>query len=205
METLVPILFACVIGFSHAFEADHLVAVGTMVTRRSNTLLAIKDGIFWGLGHTSTILIIGVLMIVGKVVISEPAFHYLESLVGFMLVTLGLVRLAKLWKSRTQTHAHDAGHTHSVAYGIGAIHGLAGSGSAVMLVMTQIKTVPLSLAYLLLFGLGSVAGMLLAAGIFSLPFSRKITSNLVLQTVLSVISSLLCIGLGALVIYENLA
>lgn len=57
MEIL-PLLLASLVGFTHAFEADHLVAVSSIVTRRNNTFLAIKDGIFRGLGHTSTILLV---------------------------------------------------------------------------------------------------------------------------------------------------
>jgi high-affinity nickel permease len=56
METSIPLLFAAVVGFQHAFEADHLVAVSSIVSKRRSTLLAVKDGIFGGLGHTSTIL-----------------------------------------------------------------------------------------------------------------------------------------------------
>lgn len=208
METIVPILVACIIGFAHAFEADHLVAVGNIVSKRNNTLLALKDGIFWGLGHTSTILIIGVLMIIGKVMISEHTFHYFEAGVGVMLVLLGFFRLAKLWKIKnghSHAHLHDESGRHGLAYGVGAIHGLAGGGSAVILVMAQAKTMTLSISYLLLFGLGSVVGMLVAAGIFSLPFSKRITANVRLQITLIIASSLLCIGYGALVIYESLS
>ena len=61
MEASVPLLFAAMIGFTHAFEADHLVAVSNIVTKRDKLLLAVKDGIYWGLGHTSTIFLIGLL------------------------------------------------------------------------------------------------------------------------------------------------
>lgn len=209
METLVPVFFACVIGFSHAFEADHLMAVGNIVTKRDNTLLAIKDGVFWGLGHASTILLVGLLMIGGKVAIPEPAFHYFEAGVGLMLVVMGFFRLEKLRRTESghsSGHPHPHGETgkHGMAYGVGAVHGLAGSGATVLLVMAQIKTVGSGIAYLALFGAGSVVGMLLAAGLLSLPFSRRFTSSAVLQTVLTVVSSLLCIGYGGTVIYHNL-
>lgn len=57
---------AAAIGFSHSFEADHLVAVSSIVTRRDSTISAIKDGIFWGLGHTSTILVVAIIYMIGK-------------------------------------------------------------------------------------------------------------------------------------------
>ena len=66
MDSLLPLLFALGIGFTHAFEADHLVAIMNIVTDRKKTVLALKDGIFWGLGHTTTIFIIGAVFILGK-------------------------------------------------------------------------------------------------------------------------------------------
>ena len=66
MEASFPLLIAAAIGFGHAFEADHLVAVGNIVTKREKPVLALKDGMYWGLGHTSTIVLIGLLIIVGK-------------------------------------------------------------------------------------------------------------------------------------------
>lgn len=241
MESLIPLLFAAVVGFSHAFEADHLLAVGNIVTKRNAFWPAIKDGIAWGLGHSSTLLVVGFLMIGLKISIGEHVFHYLEASVGLMLLVLGFFRLYYLdsakhthfhvedlffWKKRKESSLKSAPLNrqtagvpnvqtmqlqrapapkgHRLAYGVGLIHGLAGSGALVVLVMSQIQRVDHSLLYLLLFGVGSIAGMLLASGIFSLPFSKKMSGNTLFATTLTVISSLLCIGYGAWVISENL-
>lgn len=205
MEQSFPLLFAAVVGFTHAFEADHLVAVSNIVTKRSSTKLAVKDGIYWGLGHTSTILLIGLIMIIGKATFLNGYFGYFEAIVGVMLIILGLYRLYKYFiKKETHTHDHVHDGNHNLAYGVGLIHGLAGSGAMILLVMTEIKESLNSMIYLVIFGLGSVIGMLVAAGIFSLPFSKKFTNSNVLQLALVLISSLLCIGYGAYVVYENM-
>ncbi|MGI9160606.1 MAG: urease accessory protein, partial [Saprospiraceae bacterium] len=70
--------------------------------------------------------------------------------------------------------------------------------------MSQIQRLDHSMLYLLIFGVGSIAGMLLASGIFSLPFSKKISQNTLLATALTVVSSLLCIGYGVWVIAKNM-
>lgn len=230
-------------GFTHAFEADHLLAVSNIVTKRHSVWLAIKDGIAWGLGHTSTIFLIGLLILVGKVAITEQTFHYFEAAVGAMLVVLGVLRMRFLWKNggavpvhvhlndlffRKKTLTEEAPkvpfrttkftntepaaalryapqpENHRLAYAIGMIHGLAGSGALVLLVMSQIPGPAGALGYLLVFGLGSIVGMLLASGVFSLPFSKKISANNTLQIGLTVLSSLLCVGYGVQVIVENL-
>lgn len=163
MVSIIPLLFAAVIGFTHAFEVDHLVAVSSIVTRRNNVRDAIKDGIYWGLGHTSTILLVGILMIIMRLMITEDTFGYLEAGVGFMLIALGIHRMLK---DRVHLHhhgAHSHQHSHRLAYGVGLVHGLAGSGALVLLVMTQIKSSWGKHRYLLIFGIGSIAGMLLAS------------------------------------------
>lgn len=205
MESTFPLLFAAVVGFSHAFEADHLVAVGNIVTKRDRVALAIKDGMYWGLGHTSTIFLIGLIMIVGKATFLNGYFGYFEAGVGLMLVVLGVFRLYQFFKVEKHSHQHIATErNHHLAYGVGLIHGLAGSGAMILLVMTEIQSTLSSMAYLVIFGMGSVLGMLVAAGIFSLPFSRKVTTHQGLQLGLIVLSSLLCIGYGGYVIWENL-
>lgn len=207
MHPLFPLLFAGVVGFAHAFEIDHLLAVSSIVTRRSSMLTAIKDGIYWGLGHTSTILVIGVTMIVAKCMIAENTFHYFEAGVGVMLILLGLQRILKTRqheKNHAHAHRHAEPHGHRLAYGVGLVHGLAGSGTLVLVVMTQLKSAWEGIAYLLIFGIGSIGGMLLASGIFSLPFSPKVSDSPRLHRSLALLSSLLCIGFGCKVIFQNL-
>ena len=206
MEASFPLLFAAVVGFGHAFEADHLVAVGNIVTKREKLNLAVKDGIYWGLGHTSTIFLIGLIMIIGKATFLNGYFGYFEAGVGLMLIILGIVRLYQYFRSEQRmADLVDADSNHHLAYGVGLIHGLAGSGAMILLVMTEIQSSFNSMVYLLIFGIGSVVGMLVAAGIFSLPFSKRITNNQGLQLALVVLSSVLCIGYGGYVLVENLA
>lgn len=199
-----PFLLALTVGFSHAFEADHLLAVSNIVTKRQSPGLAIRDGLFWGLGHTSTILIIGFLLVLVQVQFPEHTFSRFEALVGLMLMLLGLWRLFKLWRGRTPDHRHLPDGSHHLAYGVGLVHGLAGSGALVLLVMSQIKSHWGALAYLLIFGLGSALGMLVASGLFSLPFSRKMAKFNQLQQLLTLLSCVLCLFFGAKLIFENM-
>jgi cytochrome c biogenesis protein CcdA len=221
-----PLLLTIYAGFVHAFEADHLLAVGNIVSQRNNSRLSLKDGIFWGLGHASTILFIGILMILFKAGIPVSWFHYFEALVGLMLIVLAIYRLLKLFRdkklvihSHEHVHAgdqhkhlhvhigdttHKHKHGHSIAYGVGLIHGLAGSGVLIIVVMSQIKGPLDGLFYLILFGAGCIVGMMLAAGLFSIPFSKKLIKARALQTFLIILSSGLCLLYGGKVIYESL-
>lgn len=221
-----PFIMTLYAGFTHAFETDHLLAVSNMVTRRSKTIKAVKDGMYWGLGHTSTILLTGIGVLLLKFQVNENYFGYFEALVGVMLIFLGVYRIVKWYKERkpflhthphlhgdgrqhSHTHLHYAGrqghqHSHLPAYQVGLVHGLAGSGSLMLLVMSQSKSVSYGLVYLIIFGFGSVLGMMIAAGVFSLPFSQQLFRNQKYQMVLVFLSATLCIVYGGWVIFQNL-
>ena len=220
-----PFLLTIYAGFAHAFEADHLLAVSNIVSHRNSVKLSVKDGIFWGLGHASTIFFIGILMILFKTGISENYFHYFEAFVGLMLISLAVYRLVIFFKNKkviihTHRHEHIADHhkhlhvhigkeqkhqhPHSLAYGVGLVHGLAGSGALIVIVLSQMKGAVDGLTYLVIFGIGCIGGMMLASGLFSLPFSKKIMNAQSLQFFLIIVSSLLCLLYGGKVIYQNL-
>ena len=219
---LILLLYALYEGLLHAFEADHILAVTNIVSQRNKVFPALKDGVFWGLGHTSTIFLTGILMILFKVGIPDSSFSYFEAAVGLMLVLVASYRLYLFFRdeqivihthqrehkgANEQPHIHvrpRAENLHKTSYGIGIVHGLAGSGALVVLVMTQISSIWSSLLYLLIFGIGSIAGMTLVAGVFSVPFSGKLVNSKTLRTSLVLLSSALCFAYGCYVMYENL-
>lgn len=188
-------------GLEHAFEADHLLAVNTLVSHRDNLKQSLKDGVFWGIGHTATIFFVGILMIGFKFNIGENVFKNFEAGVGLMLIFLGIYRILKLYFPKEHTHTYN---TSRAAFGVGMVHGLAGSGALVVLVISQMRTPFEGLMYILIFGLGSIVGMFLAAYLFSIPYTKNLLKSKKLQYTLVVISSILCIAYGGKVVAENL-
>ncbi len=223
---ILPFVLAASLGFRHAFETDHLVAVSNIVTKRSSVLLAMKDGTFWGLGHTSSILIVGLTMLLLRWTIPEHYFQSMEGAVGVMIIGLGIFRLWQFFKQtpvRVHTHQHvhegeshshihlhtktiekhSHQHLHKVSFGVGIIHGLAGSGVLIAAAMAAMKTVGSSLLFLIIFSVGCIGGMMVAAGILGLPFSKKLQSFAKAQQILVVASCLICIALGGRIMIEN--
>lgn len=197
MDSELSVLLAAGIGFAHAFEADHLVAVANLVSRRDRIEGAVKDGIYWGLGHTSTIVFIGAAVLLGRASIGAEVFERLEMGVGVMLIALGTWRLRQAYHRRGKAPRARVGRAYGLAYGVGLVHGLAGSGALVASVVAGASDLWQGLRYMLVFGLGSVAGMLSAAGVLSLPFSRQIVNRPKLKLSLVVASAVLCIVYGA--------
>ncbi|GAB3244977.1 hypothetical protein GCM10027346_43140 [Hymenobacter seoulensis] len=197
MQGIVPILFAYVAGMGHAFEPDHLLAVGNLISRRDTLTEALRDGIYWGLGHTTTLVVVGSVILLGRVTFLTSG--YFEAAVGLMLVVMGISRL--LDQGRAAAKVRPGVAPSRAAFAVGLLHGLAGSGALVLLVMSEIRDPWLSVLYFLVFGIGSLLGMFIVAGLCSVPFTRRMKINRVLQRSTVTLSSLLCIGYGGWMIY----
>jgi len=182
------------LGIQHALDPDHLIAVSTIVSEHKNFKWASLIGVFWGLGHTTTLFIVGLLVIGLRVSIPPRLGEGLEFLVALMLVILGINVLRKAFGAErvhlhthshspeTHTHFHvhdnprqDHAHPHPFKamrrpFIVGMVHGLAGSAALMLLVLSTIESPVGGLLYIVIFGLGSVGGMLLLSGIIGLPF-----------------------------------
>jgi cytochrome c biogenesis protein CcdA len=119
-------------GIQHATDPDHVVAVATIVARTRRFGAGALVGAFWGAGHTVTITVVGVAMVVFHVVVTPRVASWLELAVALMLIVLGTLRI--LWVFRdsdpvplahlAEPHPHDGRsglHSHAHAHA-GAVH-----------------------------------------------------------------------------------
>lgn len=216
------------LGLRHATEADHLAAVSTIVSERKNLLSSSIIGGLWGVGHTISLLLAGAAVIFFKFQISEDLEAKLEAAVGAMLVVLGLNALRKIFfgKEKLHIHAHAHGsrsHTHFHSHKnetaeeshhfiklsprsviIGMIHGLAGSAALMLLIVPTIKTPALALLYILIFGVGSIFGMMLMSFLIGLPFRFTAGNFINLNKLIRVAAGIFSFGLGLSIVYEKL-
>jgi high-affinity nickel-transport protein len=209
-DILVVLALGFSLGVRHATDADHVVAVTTIVSRQRDVLAAAVTGLLWGLGHSLTVIVVGSAIILFNLAIPNWLGTSMEFSVGLMLVVLGLYNLAAFFNLRpgvwrragtgssevVHSHAHSHGdyvhsHPHGHApdahphradqtplaaidrrfgesrfYGrtrpivIGIVHGLAGSAAVTLLVVAAVRDAASAVAYLLVFGLGTMAGMM---------------------------------------------
>jgi high-affinity nickel-transport protein len=155
------------LGLRHATDADHVVAVSTIVSRSRSLRSAVLIGMLWGLGHTVTILLVGGAIVIFNLVVPPSMETALELCVATMLIVLGGLNL---YGALFERHAHE-GSSVGVARGeqplslrplfVGIVHGLAGSAAIALLVLTTIGDVVRALIYLGVFGGGTIAGMAL--------------------------------------------
>lgn len=182
------------LGLRHAFDADHVVAVSTIVAEERNPFTASLIGALWGIGHTTTLFIVGLLVLLFHLQIPEILGNAMEAVVGVILVFLGFTTLLKYFKKRIHIHLHthetqiethyhfhphshgrSHRHAHVFSYHIkpllmGFVHGLAGSGALLFLVLSTISTFMSGLIFILIFGIGSILGMVIVSTAVGLPY-----------------------------------
>ena len=117
---LAALALGVVLGLRHSLDPDHVVAVSTIVSQYRNPLRSFWVGVSWGLGHTTTLLIIGVVIIALRLTIPDRLALLLEFSVGIMLVGLGAQVVYSFRKKKVHQHSHgheeeDHLHFHSHA------------------------------------------------------------------------------------------
>lgn len=180
------------LGMEHALDADHVVAVSTIVSQHRSLRRVALVGIVWGLGHLLTLFLVGLVVILFRVTIPERLALSLEFAVGIVLVILGATIVCGYLTKRVHAHVHRHGgslhmhfHSHAAAEGhdhaheaprfrrsllVGMIHGLAGSAVLMLIALSTIRAPGLGLLYIVVFGVGSIVGMLGISTLLSVPF-----------------------------------
>jgi len=239
------------LGMRHATDADHVVAIATIVSRERRVAGSALIGAAWGVGHTVTVMVVGAAIIVFGVVIPPRLEMSVEFAVGIMLVLLGLITLSGMKRA---AHGHRGVprirgadvHDHRHARGnylhrrphrrgpgahvypdedtpllrfdrgrlgrisvydwlrpfvVGLVHGLAGSAAVTLMILSIIREPVAALWYLLLFGLGTVFGMMLITLILSAPFTFTAINLPKVNWQLRVASGLVSFSFGLVLIY----
>ena len=249
MSTLFPILlFGFFLGMRHATDSDHVVAVTTIVSRQRKIGSAAWTGIFWGIGHSLTLLVVGGAIILFGVVVPQRLGMSLEFCVALMLILLGALNLRATFRAVENVSAdndHDSVHRHTHLHGdyvhshthghepashghaeeavppakldrwfgssrfyqvlrplvIGTVHGLAGSAAVALLVLPIIHDPIWAMAYLLIFGVGTIAGMMLITAAIAVPVSYS-TRFQFLHCHLGTAAGVLSLGFGLFLVYQ---
>lgn len=222
---------AIVVGMHHALEADHVAAVSSLVTGKKRWPDVVAQGLTWGVGHTATLfLFAGISLILGHTMPDRYVSH-LESAVGLMLIGLGSHVVWRVWRDRIHFHTHRHGfdqahfHAHSHAADtkphdpsyhyhahrfnwrtlfVGMTHGLAGSAALLVLAVSKTYTGIEGLAFILLFGIGSMLGMTLVSAAIGVPLLLTARFFTMAHRTLQVGVGLVTIIIGSEIVYSTL-
>ncbi len=212
------------LGLRHALDADHLAAVSTVLAERPSMRASGLVGLWWGVGHTLTLMLVGAVVLVSGIHIQEPFALVAESGVGLLLIVLGGTLALKLFRERWHLHRHvhdgephvhlhshrrreDHAHPHWARQSlrpllIGMAHGVAGSAALMLVIVSSTNGIGQGLLYIAVFGLGSIGGMLMIGLTLSVPviYSRAIGQRAFFAV--QGVASLGSVGLGLWMLYR---
>ncbi len=220
------------LGMRHATDSDHIVAVTTIVSREKSVRAASLVGALWGIGHTLTIVLVGGAIVLFGIVFPPRVGLTMEFSVAIMLVVLGAMNVAgfrrdvkRLQKGSIAPNAHGAhedggdhaAHSHwphraiarvggySAALrslAVGVVHGLAGSAAVALLVLTTIRDSRFALLYLFLFGIGTIAGMMLITSALAVPIIHTAARFPNWKRHVAWVTGLMSVAFGLLLVYQ---
>jgi len=212
------------LGLRHAMDVDHLAAVSTVLAERPSMRASGLVGLWWGVGHTLTLMMVGAVVLVSGFQIPEPFALLAESGVGLLLVVLGGTLALKLFRERWHLHRHvhdgephmhlhshrrheDHAHPHWARQSlrpllIGMAHGVAGSAALMLVIVSNTSGIGQGLLYIAVFGFGSIAGMLVIGLTLSVPviYSRVLGQRAFFAV--QGAASLGSVGLGLWLLYR---
>jgi ABC-type nickel/cobalt efflux system permease component RcnA len=198
---LVALGIAFVLGLRHASDPDHLVAVTSLVAAEGgDTGRATRLGLWWGFGHAATLLAVGLPLIAFKSRLPAWLEQGAEKAVGVVILLLALRVVAKWVRGDYRAGPHDRGHdggghrhlrrgdepahphtrlrTRRQALGIGLLHGLAGTGAVVLLLIAALPDRLEAAAALAVFAPMSIVSMTLCTTAFAWVLTRPVVEPL---------------------------
>ncbi len=191
----VVLLVSLLLGLRHASDPDHLAAVTTLIASEGQhrRRKAASMGLLWGLGHGTTLVLVGLPLVLLGQYLPEKVGRAAEVAIGVIIVVLALRLLVRWRRGSFHVHAHSHGdapphrhlhshaedsvheHNHRVAlrtplssYGVGLVHGVGGSGGLTLLLLSTIQKPSEAIAALLIFAAGTAVSMALLSTVFGL-------------------------------------
>lgn len=228
LSFLTILVLGFLLGMRHATDPDHVVAVTTIVSKQPGIARASLIGVLWGLGHTFTIFLVGTMIILFQVTIPPRVGLSMEFAVAAMLILLGVLNLTGTLPRLQEKFTPNSAESDSIvetdrklvasparrlrqSFGsynvlrplvIGLIHGLAGSAAVALLVMATIHDPWWAVTYLFLFGVGTIAGMMIITTVIAMPFAFTMRRFSGWNRGMAVASGLLSLGFGLFLSYQ---
>ena len=187
----VALLLAALLGLRHATDPDHLMAVTSLVAADgAGTRAATRLGAVWGIGHAATLLVVGLPLILLHSSLPAWVGSGAETVVGIVIAALAARVLLRWWRrDHERPHEHQRLRSPRQALAIGALHGLAGTGAVVLLLIAAIPDPLAASLALAAFAPLSAASMALCTSGFAWTLTRPAVQPLYHAVLLPVLGA----------------
>ncbi len=225
------VLLGLFLGMRHSTDPDHVVAVSTIVSRHKSIKHSAMIGMLWGLGHSLTIFVVGAIIIFFGVIIPPRLGLSMEFSVALMLILLGVLNLTGVMRwiterwtpaektpsvvsatsaeippaspsLRTRTFSRLGLYQTLRPFVIGLVHGLAGSAAVALLVLSTIRSPAWATAYLLVFGAGTMVGMMIMTTAIAMPLAYTGKKFVNANRYMTTTSGILSMAFGLFLVYH---
>jgi hypothetical protein len=170
---LIALALALVLGLRHASDPDHLVAVTSIVTAEGGDhRRAVRLGAWWGLGHAAMLLGLGLPLIALESEVPAWLEGAAEKAVGIVIIVLAVRLILKWLGDRHRVRLRSPRQ----AFGIGALHGLAGTGAVVVVLIAALPTQLEAAAALAVFAPMTLVSMAGLTGAFTWVLTRPLVA-----------------------------
>jgi hypothetical protein len=178
---VVALAIAFLLGLRHASDPDHLVAVTSLVAADDgDTRGAARLGAWWGLGHAAALIALGIPLIAFKTELPAWLESAAEKAIGAVILLLA-ARVIYRW-ARPRARELKL-RTSRQAMSIGLLHGLAGTGAVVVLLIAALPTQMEAALALAVFAPMSIVSMTACTAGFAWVLTRPVVEP-VYRTVL---------------------
>jgi hypothetical protein len=186
------------LGMRHALEPDHIAAVSTLVLDSGDSRRGLLLGALWGVGHSLALLVVGLALALLHAELPGWLGELFEVGVAVMLLWLGVRSFGRAVKAPEPHHHSRWLASRPLIYGV--VHGLAGSGALTALVVAELPSTASRLAYIGLFGFGSIVGMAFLSGLAGWPIA-KLGRRRGAAAAISVLTGSLSAAMGVVILW----
>jgi nickel/cobalt exporter len=198
------------LGVQHSFEPDHMAAVSVLASEHSGSpsrrWKLIWRSSHWALGHSFTLILFAVLVLLLKSTVSLDVSETVSLFIGPLMIWLGVVAVRRNFITDYMLQPSASRQKVSRSFWVGMVHGLAGTGGACAVALTLAASNASAAVWIIVVqSAGIILSMSAYGYFFAHTINRFAAKRAVFLKVINYVVGTFSILIGAITLYESLA
>nr|WP_255717411.1 cytochrome c biogenesis protein CcdA [Dyadobacter fanqingshengii] len=204
------LLDSLLLGVQHSFEPDHMAAVSVLASEDTRSPAQrwklIWRSSHWALGHSFTLILFAVLVLLLKSTVTLDVSEKVELLVGPLMIWLGVMAIRRNFLKDKTLHFHNPQQKFSRSFWVGMVHGLAGTGGACAVALTLAASDALTAVWIIILqSAGIILSMSAYGYFFATSVNRFASKRETFLKIINYVVGIFSIIIGAITLYESFA